>query len=126
MTDAVQAGNGLVVLEAVPGEGKPYELAPGAIVDGAPAFVSWDIEKTGDGKVVAGIWEASPGSWRSSKGADWEFCHLISGVVELTEGSKPPVRLVAGNIFVMRPGFVGVWKVIEHARKSFVIYSAGS
>jgi uncharacterized cupin superfamily protein len=114
----------LLVMEATPEQAKAYKLAAEKIVAGAPAFVSWDLEKSADGKVTSGIWEATPGAWRSAKGSDWEFCHLISGVVELTEDGKPPVVLKAGDSFTLRPGFIGIWRVIEPVRKSFVIYSA--
>lgn len=118
------SAGGLLVMEAAPEAGKPYVLPDDRIVDGAPGFLSWDLEKTADGKIVSGIWEASAGAWRSAKGRDWEFCHLISGVVELTEDGRPPITLKAGDVFVMRPGFTGTWRVIETVRKSFVIYTS--
>ncbi len=114
----------LLVMRPEPARMQTYRLAPERIVGTAPEFVSWDIEQTADGKISAGFWEATPGAWQTSKDGEWEFCHLISGVVEVTETGKAPVRLQAGDSFVMRPGFSGVWHVIETVRKSFVIYAA--
>lgn len=114
----------LFVMETTPERAKAYELVAEKIVAGTPTFVSWDLEKSPDGKITSGIWEATPGAWRSAKAGDWEFCHLISGVIELTEDGKPPVVLKAGDTFTLRPGFTGTWRVIEPVRKSFVIYSA--
>ncbi len=113
----------LMVFDAAPGKGVAYALPPEKIVADAPMFRSWDLETAADGCVVAGIWEATPGAWRSAKGDDWEFCHLMSGIVELTEDGGPTLTLRAGDSFVLRPGFVGVWNVIATVRKSFVIHS---
>jgi uncharacterized cupin superfamily protein len=114
----------LLVMTAPEGPGEPYTLPPERIVKGSPTFVSWEMEKTADGKMVAGIWEATPGAWRSLKGPDWEFCHIISGSVEVTEDGKAPVLLKAGDVLVMRPGFRGTWRALERVRKSYVIYTA--
>lgn len=41
-------------------------------------------------------------------------------MIELTEKGKEPVIYRAGDSFVMKPGYVGVWKTIETVRKIFV------
>ena len=108
----------LFLIEAAAEQAKAYELPAERIVDGAPTFTSWDLEKSADGKITAGIWEATPGSWRSSKGAAWEFCHLVSGVVELTEDGKAPILLKANDVFTMRPGFTGTWRVTRQSARA--------
>ena len=50
-----------------------------------------------------------------------EFCYILSGVVELTEEGQHPRRFRAGDSFVMKPGFIGVWKMIEAIRKIYVV-----
>ncbi len=57
---------------------------------------------------------------RSIKGETFEFCHILSGVVELTQEGGEPVIYKTGDSFVMKPGFVGVWKTIETVRKIYV------
>jgi uncharacterized protein len=52
----------------------------------------------------------------------FEFCHILSGLVEITENGGAPVRYGPGDSFLMKPGFVGVWKTIETVKKIFVIY----
>lgn len=90
-------------------------------VDGNPAQSSWDLEKSADGALFAGVWESETGAWKSIKGESWEFCHILSGVSVIEEEGVEPVTLKAGDTFVMRPGFVGIWRVIETTRKLYVI-----
>ena len=100
-----------------PRKGQP---APDRLVEGAPNFLSWDIAQTDDGAVRSGVWEATPGAYRSIKGGTFEFCVILSGVSELTEDGFQPRRIAAGDAFVMHPGFVGTWRVIETTRKLWV------
>lgn len=95
---------------------------PGRLIEGDPRFKSWDVEKSSDEKVRAGVWETSPGTYRAIKGGTWEFCYILSGVSELTEDGKPPIRVQAGDSFVMKPDFVGVWRCTETTRKIWVVY----
>lgn len=70
--------------------------------------------------VHTGVWEATPGETRSIKGETFEFCHILSGVVELTPENGEPVVYKSGDSFVMKPGFVGIWKTMETVRKIYV------
>ncbi|WP_213881956.1 cupin domain-containing protein [Pseudomonas sp. dw_358] len=100
-----------------PRHGRP---APERLVDGDPQFTTWDIEQTADGVVTSGVWEATPGAYWSIKGETWEFCSILSGVSELTEEGKPPVIIRAGDSFVMKPGYKGIWRILETTRKVWV------
>ena len=42
-------------------------------------------------------------------------------MVELTEKGQEPRVFRAGDSFVMKPGYVGVWKTIETVRKIYVV-----
>jgi uncharacterized cupin superfamily protein len=95
---------------------------PDRIVSGAPTFRSWDIEA--HGRIHAGIWEATPGAWRVDY-AEWEYCRVLSGHSVLTEADGTIHHLRAGDSFVIRPGFSGVWEVIETTRKDYVIVLPG-
>lgn len=90
-------------------------------IEGNPAQSSWDFEKTADGNVFAGVWESETGAWTSIKGEAWEFCHILSGISIIEEQGAESVTLKAGDTFVMRPGFVGIWRVVETTRKLYVI-----
>jgi uncharacterized protein len=49
--------------------------------------------------------------------------HILSGIVEITPEGGEPVVYKAGDSFVMKPGFVGVWKTIETVRKIYLTVS---
>ena len=43
-----------------------------------------------DGQVRAGVFESTVGVNHSIKGETWEFCLILSGVVEITEQGQSP------------------------------------
>lgn len=92
---------------------------PGRVTDGAPRHRTWNAEDDGQG-LYAGIWEATPGEWQVDY-AEWEFCHILQGVSVITEAGGEPVTLVAGDSFVLRPGFKGRWRVVETTVKHYVV-----
>jgi uncharacterized cupin superfamily protein len=87
---------------------------------GVPVTRTWNLEETSDGKLFAGIWEATPGAWRVTY-EEWEFCEVEAGHSRVTEDGGDTVELRAGDRLVLRPGFTGVWEVVETTRKSYVI-----
>jgi uncharacterized cupin superfamily protein len=97
---------------------------PERLIEGNPQFKNWDVDSSPDGKVRSGVWETPPCTVRSIKGGTWEFCFILSGVSELTEDGKEPIRVKAGDAFVMKPDYKGVWRCIETTRKIWVVYNA--
>lgn len=55
------------------------------VVEGNPAFRTWELERDEVGNISSGVWEATPGSWKSRRNGDWEFATILSGVVVLDE-----------------------------------------
>ncbi|WP_308433987.1 cupin domain-containing protein [Streptomyces lomondensis] len=96
---------------------------PERLISGNPAFKTWAQDVACGETIKTGIWEATPGETRSIKGDTFEFCHILSGIVELTPEGGEPVVYRAGDSFVMKPGYVGVWKTIETVRKIYVTVS---
>lgn len=94
---------------------------PAKLIEGDPTYTNWDIDSARDGRIETGIWQSTPGKNHSIKGELYEFCHILEGVIELTEEGKEPVTYRAGDSFVMKPGFKGVWRTIETVRKIYVI-----
>lgn len=92
--------------------------APEKLISGDPVFTTWNIEDT-DG-LYAGIWQSTAGHWRISYD-EWEYCRILEGVSVLhgSDGSRLDVK--AGDSFVLRPGFVGEWEVVETTVKEYVI-----
>ncbi len=100
-----------------PDEGAP---ARDRIVSGDPRTRTWNFEESPDGRLFAGIWEATPGKWRVVYD-EWEFFRIESGTSILTEDGGAPRTLKAGDQAVLRPGFTGTWEVVETTRKAYVI-----
>ncbi|OWV92678.1 cupin [Rhizobium sp. R72] len=95
-------------------------VAPERLISGDPKLKTWAQDSARNETVHTGVWEATPGVSHSIKGETFEFCHILSGVVELTPEGGAPVVYRAGDSFVMKPGFVGIWKTIETVRKIYV------
>lgn len=93
---------------------------PERLISGNPSFKTWAQDESKDGKVLTGIWEATPGETRSIKGTTYEFCHILSGLVEIEETGGATQTFRAGDSFVMKPGFTGIWRTIETVRKIYV------
>lgn len=89
------------------------------IRSGRPTQKTWNIEDDGNG-LYAGIWESSVGEWDVDY-TEWEFFHILEGVSVLTEEGAEPIKLVAGDSYVIRPGFKGRWKVVEPTKKHYVV-----
>ncbi|OKH87205.1 cupin [Thalassospira sp. TSL5-1] len=101
---------------------------PERLIEGNPHFKTWDLDAAEAGadkwgQIRSGIWEATPGTTVSIKGETFEFCHILSGVVEISEAGGACHRFSAGESFVMKPGFTGEWRTIETVRKIFVTAS---
>jgi len=99
---------------------KHSKALPERLIAGDPSFKTWAQDEAKDGSVHTGVWEATPGETRSIKGETFEFCHILSGIVEITPDGGEAVTYGAGDSFVMKPGFVGTWKTIETVRKIYV------
>lgn len=98
-----------------PAESRP---APERLVSGDPVHTTWNFEE-GDG-LYCGLWQSTPGAWRVSY-SEWEYCHILDGVSVLTEDSGEARTLRAGDSIVIRPGFTGIWEVVETTLKDYVI-----
>jgi uncharacterized protein len=70
---------------------------PERLISGTPSFKTW-----------------------AQEGTTYEFCHIISGVIEIEEKGGETKTYRAGDSFAMKPGFVGVWRTIETVRKIYV------
>lgn len=112
----------LVKLDLAPtSEPKHSKAAPDRLISGDPSFRTWAQDQSRQDPVRTGVWEATPGETRSIKGETMEFCYILSGVVELIEDGQQPRTFRTGDSFVMKPGFVGVWRTIETVRKIYVV-----
>lgn len=114
----------LTTIDTAPGFApKETRAAPDRLVSGDPRFRTWAQDESRGGNVRTGVWEATPGETRSIKGESCEFCHILEGVVEIAEDGGEVRTYRAGDSFVMKPGFTGIWRTIETVRKIYVVVS---
>jgi uncharacterized protein len=108
-------------VHAVAGGGAREEapVAADRVAEGSPRTVTTLDYQRGD-KIFAGEWSATAGAW-TVKYEEWEFCHVLEGVCELETSDGERRRFEAGDSFIIEPGFVGVWRVIEPMKKRFVV-----
>lgn len=91
---------------------------PSKVVKGDPVHTTWNIEER-DG-LYAGLWQSTPGAWRVSC-AEWEYVHILSGHSILTDATGNATDLRAGDSYIIRPGFEGIWEEVETTLKDYVI-----
>ncbi|OYU38098.1 MAG: cupin [Pseudorhodobacter sp. PARRP1] len=77
-----------------------------------------------DGRVEIGVWECTPGRFTADRSAASEFCHFITGRIEMTHADGRKVQLGAGDAIALPLGWKGEWRVIEQVRKLYVIMQA--
>lgn len=90
-------------------------------IEGDPDFRTWLQDDSFDGKVLTGIWEATPGLTHAIKVGVFEYCLILEGVVEIAENGLAPKTYRTGDSFVFKPGFRGTWRTVETVRKVFVL-----
>ncbi len=110
------------------GKGAPAAEAgrpdPAKLIDGKYHTRTWNHWTSDEGRLSCGVWEASKGKVRVAYD-EWEYCHILSGEVLLTEdGKEKGHRFKKGDGFIIPPGFVGTWETVRKVRKHYVIFSA--
>lgn len=93
---------------------------PAGLISGDPVHTTWNIEERGT--IFAGLWHSTPGKWRVSY-AEWEYFRLLEGVSVVTDAAGHATTLRAGDAWIIRPGFVGTWEVLDATLKDYVIVS---
>ena len=111
----------IVDFAAAPSEDATYRPDAAKVLAGDPVQTVRNFYSDPSGQFSAGIWEGAAGAWRVTY-TEEEFCHLLSGTVELADDSGGTRRFEAGASFVIPAGFVGSWRNLTRARKLYVIY----
>ncbi len=93
---------------------------PDRLVSGNPKRSTWNhYEAQG---VSSGLWECEPGAWRIAFADDRdEFFHVISGRIRITDAEGTTREFGPGDACVIPAGFTGLFEVIAHVRKHYVI-----
>ena len=98
----------------------PFAPKP-TTVEGNQQEASLELCTSADGRVAIGLWECTPGRFTADRTKSSEFCHLISGRIEMTHADGSKVQLGAGDAINLPLGWTGEWQVLEHVRKLYVI-----
>jgi hypothetical protein len=94
---------------------------PERLISGHPRLTVWNHYDDGTQQFFAGVWEATPGSWRV-RYSEHEFCHLLAGRVVVTSDTGERSEFTAGDSFVVPAGFSGTWEVVESCRKLYALF----
>ena len=97
-----------------------YYKDPGVLLSGNPPMFNWTLYDSVNFSLSTGIWESQPGKWRVAY-TEWEWCVIQHGKCSVVGDDGSIVSASAGDSFVIEPGFVGTWEVIEPVRKLWVI-----
>jgi len=111
----------IVDFAAARSEDATWRPDPAKVLGGDPLQTARNFYSDPTGQFSAGIWEGAVGAW-SVNYTEEEFCHLLSGIVVLTDNAGSSRRFEAGASFVIPAGFTGTWANVTAARKLYVIY----
>lgn len=116
-TTTLHVLHGAATAELGPGSPKATTMTAG---QEERSVTLWTSE---DGRSTSGVWEATPGSFTSTREGFHEACQLVAGRVSIESADGTSTQLVAGDLFVTPEGWAGTWHVHETARKAWVIIS---
>ena len=100
----------------------PVPCAPGDVECSVPTMKTYELHTSTDGSMLSGVWEATPGSYRTNFIA-YEFVHMIYGRIVITpDDGSPAMTVQGGDTFVMEADFKGTWKIEQAVRKYFTYH----
>jgi len=90
----------------------------GAPLAGTPRATDFPLSSE---PVETGIWECSPGSWRTVVQGYSELMHFVSGRATITDADGRRLDVGPGVVLFVTDGWEGTWEVHETVRKSYCI-----
>jgi len=97
---------------------QPEISRPATVISGDPVHTTWNLEHRDN--LYAGLWHSTVGEWACTY-TEWEYVHILEGHSVLTDQFGVAVDLKAGDSYVIRPGFAGIWRVVTDTLKDYVI-----
>lgn len=100
---------------ADPGEHQPKETSttPGQTEVSYRLWAREDLR--------TGIWEVTPGEFKSTRPGYDEICQILSGSGTITEPDGSSFEIGPGTLFVTPAGWEGHWAIRETVRKMWVV-----
>lgn len=80
-----------------------------------------DVWVSPDGRVEAGVWECSAGTFTATRDGYDEVCTIVSGTATVTDSNGEVSELAPGSVFVTPAGWSGTWVLHTVLRKTYVI-----
>ena len=74
-----------------------------------------------DDHVELGVWEVTPGAFRTAKEGVCELMHFVSGAGTITDEEGAVTEIAAGVVLFCPDGWRGAWEVRETVRKTYAI-----
>lgn len=71
--------------------------------------------------IRSGVWEVTPGSFRSTRPQYHEMCQIVSGSATIEEEDGTTFEVQTGSLFITPEGWTGRWTVHETLRKAWVV-----
>lgn len=111
----------VIAFAASSAQSSTYRPGEERVLAGDPVQTAALVFTSDDGRFSAGTWAAERGTWRVVF-TESEFCHLLEGVIVVTDADGEITTFRAGDAFVSPAGFTGTWEIVEPARKLFAFY----
>lgn len=101
----------------------PESAIPAAtnLITGDPRQQIWNAFSDPEGRFHVGRWASTVGMWRINY-TERELCHILTGIVRLTDDSGAQRTYKSGDTFMIDKGFAGTWEVLEDCSKIYAIY----
>jgi len=91
-------------------------------VEGDQKEASRTLWSSPDGKLEIGVWECTPGRFTADRSQAAEFCHLLSGAVEMRHVDGRVQHLGPGDALMLPKGWKGEWVLTRQTRKIYAFY----
>ncbi len=92
-------------------------------IDSAPSRLRGKVLAENPDGSEAGVWSCTPGRWRRQI-RDAEMCYFTHGFCTYTDEDGNVTEIRAGDMVYFPAMSLGVWEIIETARKAYLTYKS--
>lgn len=93
--------------------------SPARVISGRPSATELVLHELAGTEI--GLWEITPGAFRSSKSGISEFMYFLSGSGTITRENGEVIGIAADTFVTLPDGSEVIWDVTETSRKFYVI-----
>ena len=101
--------------------GSQYDAPKEVMLGGNPTTTDWPVFDSTDGAVSMGVWESEHYHKIKQHPNEMEYCFILEGEVKISDQQGNSQHFKAGEAFVVKPGFDGVWESLGRVKKHYVI-----